>query len=282
MRKAFTLIELLVVISIIALLIAILLPALSAARNSARQLQNSTQLRGQQQSMFIFAQDNNQIYPGLRSRTGVYTKDVILGDEIDTAQNAWDTGATIHGRYLLMLESDYLTPEVLVSPAELSDIPNATSGQRVEWEPNTAYNGNTIFWSYAMLQFSTDTFEMLPRVLEEWGSTGNPRAPVISDRTINFNNLALNQYLPFPEKHDSLWTGPNGSASGGGSGWVGAMVFNDNHTELLNQSIAGGTQFGSSPVVENDSLFTYNTGFDAGTRSDAVFVSKWATVPVQQ
>ena len=62
-RRAFTLIELLVVISIIALLIAILLPALGAARRSARQMANSTQLRGIHQGMVTFAQDNKGFFP---------------------------------------------------------------------------------------------------------------------------------------------------------------------------------------------------------------------------
>ena len=62
-RKGFTLIELLVVIAIIALLIGILLPALGKARASARQIKDSTQIRGIHQGMVLFAQNNGEVYP---------------------------------------------------------------------------------------------------------------------------------------------------------------------------------------------------------------------------
>ncbi|MFQ5412241.1 MAG: prepilin-type N-terminal cleavage/methylation domain-containing protein [Phycisphaerae bacterium] len=64
--KAFTLIELLVVIAIIALLISILLPSLSRARElSKRTVCAGSGLRGIGQAMYIYAQDDPQVFPSV-------------------------------------------------------------------------------------------------------------------------------------------------------------------------------------------------------------------------
>jgi prepilin-type N-terminal cleavage/methylation domain-containing protein len=68
-RKAFTLIELLVVIAIIALLISILLPSLSRARELSKRTVCAANLRGIGQAMYIYAQDDPQVFPAIYNGT---------------------------------------------------------------------------------------------------------------------------------------------------------------------------------------------------------------------
>lgn len=148
-KKAFTLIELLVVISIIALLIGILLPALGAARRTARQMQNSTQVRGIQTGLVLYGQGNNSYYPGLDS-----------------------AGATVVAklspvmRVTALITDNYFTPEYAKSPSE----------------------AQTDTTSYAFLHIDTNggaapVKQTSPRN-DEWKDTSNTEAVVISDRVV--------------------------------------------------------------------------------------------------
>ncbi len=64
--KGFTLIELLVVIAIIAILAAILFPVFAQAREAARKTQCTSNLRQLMTGITMYAQDYDEMYPGIR------------------------------------------------------------------------------------------------------------------------------------------------------------------------------------------------------------------------
>lgn len=219
-RKAFTLIELLVVISIIALLIGILLPALGAARRTARQLQNSTQLRGIHQGAFTYAQSNDSWLPGMRTFDASSMANTF-GVDPRTFGGGAAAGQWAEGRFILMVEEDLYTPEYMISPAEVN-----TNVQ--EWDSQAADNSynqsdNQYVSSYAISQL----VRFVPNQpaegrAREWRDNANGEALVVSDRLTSGVANA-------PETHQSIWTGDQ-------LGWKGTLTFNDNHTGFVNSS----------------------------------------------
>lgn len=246
-KKAFTLIELLVVISIIALLIGILLPALGAARKTARQMQNSTQLRGIHQSGVTYAQGNKGFYAGLLS-TGTLNHE--SSNNMGAAGNLDTTAGKEQNRYgyLHRLQrDDFYEPTYLINPGEtdtnitVSTIQNkliavtadsvadrnATNGSYAVLEYTGATTGNTIGGARSTLGTL------------EWKDTFNTSAVVLSDRELTTVST----------RPRSLWTAKNNN-------WEGSVLFNDNHVtyELSDLSLdysgvygtgAGGTGTGT-------------------------------------
>ena len=237
--RGFTLIELLVVISIIALLIGILLPALGAARRTARQMQNSTQVRGIHQGMVIFAQGNKGWFPGL-SADGL----VLHPNDVNGAGYRGDKPIS---RFFLLLDESFFTGEYAISPGETAD--------KQVWDEVDVTTDN---YSYAMLGFNDGATgganvkpTGTPRA-SDWRDSINSQAAVVSDRAIG-NATDFN----------SIWT-----ESGSGANWKGSVAYNDNHVAFESSHLIT-AKYGDGPSVTDDHLFettsgTFSTGSATG------------------
>lgn len=196
-----------------------------SVRRNARQMQNSTQVRGIIQGMVNYAPGNNEWYPGLTSK-GKEDQTVL-----EPSQRSYGvkgkTGYDPAFRVALMIRNSYFTPDYAVSPLETNpDIKPASLSKGGEI---TASN-----FSFAMLELSSGKARNV-----EWASTTNSKAAVVSDRNIGTDAA-------------------NGARSnaGAGQGWRGSVGFNDNHVMFETTHILRDLQYGQSNAeVPMDNLF---------------------------
>ena len=233
--KGFTLIELLVVISIIALLIGILLPALGAARRAARQMKSTTQVRGIVQGLVTYAGGNKERMPGTTSK-GFIIEDT--NEEFNGQDSDWH-GATVEGRYFLMLDQNAFTGEYVISPSET----------KTNWTSNKINSDN---YSFALLNIHSDNTvtgtttrpDQTGRA-REWKQSINTQAVLIADRARVDGGTVTNSnyddiYSIHTTEDDAKWAGSVGRGDGS------AAFENEDALD---------TKYGSADNIEADRLF---------------------------
>lgn len=242
----FTLIELLVVISVIALLISLLLPALGGAREAARKMQNSTQVRGIQQGFFNHSQENKGWFAGIESKglQGTGADTFVHADAIDRWNDGTDwAGAYVEARWIILLNGGYVTPDYLISPAEIR-----TSVQPFDQTQN--YASGQYFYSYALpLLTNSQAIDIVATGRAgEWRDNANGGAPVASDRLLNEVGVVNTNVV----QHQSIWMDTLGR-------WEGSISYNDNHTEFINSAEMTNTNYLGQKPVNYENLFIDGT-----------------------
>lgn len=179
--RAFTLIELLVVLLIVSVLLSIVLPGLGRTRLSSKQLADAVNIRTAVQSVHSWAGNDREQFP-LPSRLDAANSTLVYVSEPLEKDNSGNI-------FSLLLFNGYLTPQTLVSPAEINPAITPDRGY-ASARPELAENPALALWDPG--------FAGLPGELALAGyDTGIPRSGA---RRTGAGSLSYAHAVPFGQR----------------------------------------------------------------------------------
>lgn len=217
----------------------IMLPALGKARASARQLKDSTQVRGITQGLIVWASNNKSRYP---VPSDFDTSNATVSD----VGNAKDTTANILS---LMIFNGNISPEISISPAEANTAIQLDAAYEYAM-PKSAVKAADALWDPGFRGTPADAprgrgaagvgnqsyahTAPLGQRLKLWSDTYNATEAVFGNRGPTY---AANDQ----GKASGTWALPAGATGtssvtllihGGRSTWEGNIAYNDGHVSF--------------------------------------------------
>ncbi len=236
-RRAFTLADTAGLAAAIGLIGVVAIAQQAKEDIAARQIKDSTQIRGVHQGMVLWAQNNEDRYP-IPSRHDSQDQTIKATDPATK-----DTTANI---YSMLIYNGYMPASILVSPAEASLSILADQDYELT-NPKAAATPATALWDPAFsADFTrgnignTSYAHQIPASerRERWSATLQSDEPIVSTRGPRVESVdevrdAEGKVSVVPELANDV--SQTFDMFGEGKSWKGNVAFNDNHVEFLTE-----------------------------------------------